>query len=30
MTQQTKNVWAVIINAILTTITAVLSAFGLA
>lgn len=30
MTQQTKNTWAVVINAILTTITAVLSAFGLA
>ncbi len=30
MTQQTKNTWAVIINAILTTITAILSAFGLA
>ena len=30
MTQQTKNVWAVVINAILTTITAILSAFGLA
>ena len=30
MTQQTKNTWAVIINAILTTITAILYAFGLA
>ena len=30
MTQQTKNTLAVIINAILTTITAILSAFGLA
>ena len=30
MTQQSKNTWAVIINAILTTITAILSAFGLA
>lgn len=30
MTQQTKNTWAVIINVILTSITAILSAFGLA
>ena len=30
MTQQTKNTWAVIINAILTTITAILLIFGAA
>ena len=30
MTQETKNKWSVIINAILTTLTALLSAFGLA
>jgi len=30
MTQQDKNKWAVIINAILTTLSAILSAFGLA
>ena len=30
MTQEMKNKWSVIINIILTTITALLSAFGLA
>ena len=30
MTQENKNKWSVIINVILTTITAILSAFGLA
>ena len=30
MTQETKNKWSVIINIILTTLTAILSAFGLA
>ncbi len=30
MTQESKNKWSVIINAVLTTITAILSAFGLA
>ncbi|MBO7472136.1 MAG: smalltalk protein [Bacteroidaceae bacterium] len=30
MKQETKNKWSVIINIILTTITAILSAFGLA
>ena len=30
MTQQDKNKWAVIINAILTTVTAILASFGLA
>ena len=30
MNQETKNKWSVIINAILTTLTALLSAFGLA
>lgn len=29
MTQETKNKWSVIINVILTTVTAVLSALGL-
>ena len=29
MTQESKNKWSVIINAILTTLTALLSAFGL-
>jgi hypothetical protein len=30
MTQETKNKWSVIVNIVLTTITAILSAFGLA
>ena len=30
MTQETKNKWSVIINIVLTTITAILSALGLA
>ena len=30
MTQESKNKWSVIINVVLTTITAILSAFGLA
>lgn len=30
MTQEAKNKWSVIINVILTTVTAVLSALGLA
>ena len=30
MTQESKNKWSVIINVILTSLTAVLSAFGLA
>ena len=30
MTQENKNKWSVIINIILTTVTAILSAFGLA
>lgn len=30
MTQENKNKWSVIINVILTSLTAILSAFGLA
>ncbi len=30
MKQETKNKWSVIVNIVLTTITAILSAFGLA
>ncbi len=30
MTQESKNKWSVIINVILTSLTAILSAFGLA
>jgi hypothetical protein len=30
MTQETKNKWSVIVNVILTSLTAILSAFGLA